>query len=106
MACAGGAMTTIHQRHFGWDNSLPPALEIEDGATVEFDVIEASGGQVTKSGGVEMIETLDFERINPVCGPVRVKGAKPGDVLEVEILDLKPGDWGWTAIIPHFGLLA
>ena len=44
--------------------------------------------------------------MNPVSGPVAVKGAKPGDVLAVEILELRPGDWGWTAIIPGFGLLA
>jgi len=37
---------------------------------------------------------------------VYVKDAKPGDVLAVEILELRPGDWGWTAIIPGFGLLA
>jgi acetamidase/formamidase len=41
-----------------------------------------------------------------VSGPVFVKGARPGDVLEVELLEFKPGDWGWTAIIPGFGLLA
>ena len=35
-----------------------------------------------------------------------VKGARPGDVLAVEILELRPRDWGWTAIIPGFGLLA
>jgi acetamidase/formamidase len=27
-------------------------------------------------------------------------------VLSVEILELRPRDWGWTAIIPGFGLLA
>jgi acetamidase/formamidase len=35
-----------------------------------------------------------------------VKGARPGDVLAVDILELRPRDWGWTAIIPGFGLLA
>lgn len=35
-----------------------------------------------------------------------VKGARPGDALAVEILELRPGDWGWTAIIPDFGLPA
>ena len=44
--------------------------------------------------------------MNPVSGPVFVKGAKPGDTLAVEILELRPRDWGWTAIIPGFGLLA
>jgi acetamidase/formamidase len=44
--------------------------------------------------------------VNPVSGPVFVKGARPGDTLAVEILELRPRDWGWTAIIPGFGLLA
>jgi acetamidase/formamidase len=44
--------------------------------------------------------------VNPVTGPVFVKGAEPGDVLAVDILELRPRDWGWTAIIPGFGLLA
>ncbi len=35
-----------------------------------------------------------------------VKGARPGDALEVEILEFDARDWGWTAIIPGFGLLA
>lgn len=35
-----------------------------------------------------------------------MKGAKPGDVLAVEILEFRPKDWGWTAIMPGFGLLA
>jgi acetamidase/formamidase len=37
---------------------------------------------------------------------VFVRGAQPGDVLAVEILELRPHGWGWTAIIPGFGLLA
>jgi acetamidase/formamidase len=35
-----------------------------------------------------------------------VKGAEPGDTLEVEILELRPGSWGWAAILPGLGLLA
>ena len=41
-----------------------------------------------------------------MSGPVYVEGATPGDVLQVEILALEPADWGWTAEIPSFGLLA
>jgi acetamidase/formamidase len=37
---------------------------------------------------------------------VFVKDAQPGDVLAVELLELRPSAWGWTAIIPGFGLLA
>src|SRR5204863_466374 len=49
---------------------------------------------------------LDFNRLYPLGGPVFVKGAQPGDVLEVDIIDLRPGAWGWTGMIPGLGLLA
>lgn len=94
-----------HQHHFGWDNSLAPALEVEPGATVEFEVVDASGGQLSASSTLENVAGLDFARLNPVSGPVFIKGARPGDVLEVGILDFGPATWGWTAIIPGFGLL-
>jgi acetamidase/formamidase len=52
------------------------------------------------------VAKLDFSHVNPVSGPVFVKAAQPGDVLEVELLAFEAKDWGWTAIIPGFGLLA
>ena len=44
--------------------------------------------------------------MDQVAGPIFVDGAEPGDTLEVELLSFEPGDWGWTANIPGFGLLA
>jgi acetamidase/formamidase len=92
--------------HFGWDNSIAPVLEIESGETVELEVRDASGGQLDRDSELEAVAALDFSRVNPVTGPVFVKGAQPGDVLAIDILELRPRDWGWTAIIPGFGLLA
>jgi acetamidase/formamidase len=89
-----------------WDNSLAPALEVESGATVELECADASGGQLNGQSTADDVEGLDLTKVNPVTGPVYVKGAEPGDVLAVEILELRPHDWGWTAIIPDFGLLA
>ena len=92
--------------HFGWDNSIAPALEIESGEDVELEVRDASGGQLDKDSALDAVAALDFARVNPVTGPVFVKGAKPGDVLAIDVLELRSRDWGWTAIIPGFGLLA
>jgi acetamidase/formamidase len=91
---------------FAWDNSIPPALEIEAGETVELETADASGGQLTADSTPATVAAFDFDRVNPVTGPVFVRGAHPGDVLAVEILGLRPLAWGWTAIIPGFGLLA
>ena len=35
-----------------------------------------------------------------------MEGAEPGDTLVVEVLDIHTVGWGWTAVIPGFGLLA
>jgi acetamidase/formamidase len=102
---------SIHQvrldaYHLAWDHSLEPVLEIEPGAEVGFAVRDASDQQLGPDSTSADVAALDFARVNPVAGPVFVKGARPGDALEVEILEFDARDWGWTAIIPGFGLLA
>jgi acetamidase/formamidase len=92
--------------HMAWDHSLEPAVEIEPGAEIGFAVRDASDQQLGPGSTNADVAALDFARVNPVAGPVFVKGARPGDALEVEILEFTARDWGWTAIIPGFGLLA
>ncbi len=101
-------MHTIHgeHRHIGWDNAFPPVLTVAPGESVEFEVVDASGGQLGPDSTVADVTALDFGKINPVTGPVYVDGAEPGDALKVTLLDFTPSGWGWTANIPGFGLLA
>ena len=103
-----GRSHTVHaaHHHFGWDNAIEPVMEVEPGSTVEFEIIDASGGQLNRNSTAADVGAIDFARVNPVTGPIFIKGAQPGDVLEVEILDFGRAEWGWTAIIPGFGLLA
>lgn len=35
-----------------------------------------------------------------------VSSALPGDTLQIEVLEVEVAEWGWTGIIPGFGLLA
>jgi len=99
---------TIHrtQHHFGWDHSFKPVLTVAPGDEVEFEIVDASGGQLGPSSTPEDVGRLDFAKVNPVTGPVYVDGAQPGDALVVDILAFAPSGWGWTAIVPGFGLLA
>ena len=40
---------------------------------------------------------IDLGRIHPLTGPVHVEGAEPGDILEVEVLDVSPlVDFGYV----------
>jgi acetamidase/formamidase len=100
------AARTIHAHHYGWDNSFAPAVRIAPGESLEFEVVDASGGQLSPASTVDDVGRLDFARINPVSGPVYIDGAEPGDILKVTVLSFAPSGWGWTANIPGFGLLA
>jgi len=94
------------QVQFGWDRDRAPLVTVPSGSTLTLHVPEASGGQVNKGSTYATIADLDFERVNPTCGPIYVEGATTGSALQVEILNIRTGTWGWTAQIPGFGLLA
>ncbi len=99
---------TIHSvhHHHGWDNGLTPLLRVEPGAELELHTIDSSGGQLNADSTAADVGKLDFSKVNPVTGPVYVEGAQPGDALAIDILDFDQSGWGWTGIIPGFGLLA
>ena len=104
-----GARHTIHYRdhhHCQWDRSIAPALMIAPGDTVSLSVQDASDGQITPSSTACVLDDYDGGRVNPVTGPIFVDGAEPGDAIAVTLIDYRPSGWGWTAIIPGFGLLA
>jgi acetamidase/formamidase len=86
--------------HYCWDNTIAPALEIEPGDSVLFETRDASDGNAWES----------FTRAkpapsHPLTGPVYVKGAEPGDVLEIEVLEVRTVSRGWTSFVPGKGLL-
>ena len=99
---------TIHKGHIhhGWNNAFAPVLTIAPGASIEFETLDASSGQLSAKSTVDDLKKLDLGRVNPVTGPVFIDGAKPGDALKVTVLSFKPSGWGWTGNIPGFGLLA
>src|SRR5665213_747128 len=94
------------QTHNVWDRSIAPVVRIAPGDVLVVELENASGGQLRADSNASVLATLDFARINPVTGPIFVEGARPGDALVVEILELDVEGWGWTANIPGFGLLA
>jgi acetamidase/formamidase len=91
--------------HYVWDNELEPALTVEPGDTVVYHTREVSDGQISPDSTADAIATFDWDRVYPLAGPVAVRGAEPGDTLEVQVLDIHTEGWGWTAVIPGFGLL-
>src|SRR5262249_37643047 len=90
--------------HHNWDNSREPALVVASGDVVHLQLPVTGDGQVNESSTVEDVH-WDFDTIYNLAGPLFVQGAQPGDPLAIEVLELQPGSWGWTTMIPELGLL-
>ncbi len=86
--------------HTTWSHDHAPILTIEPGATVRFECREATNGQLGPDSTVDDLASLDVDQIHPLTGPIAVEGATPGDILEVEILDLTHEGWGYTLVLP------
>ena len=100
--------------HWGWfDAALPHVLTIESGDSVTIESL--SGGPANRpgegfDGPPELLEVhAKSQRKVPghiLTGPVGVRGAKPGDVLEIRILEVETRtDWGYTYVRPLAGAL-
>jgi acetamidase/formamidase len=92
--------------HRLWTTRHEPVLEVADGDVLTFTAQECSGGQFDDFRNGDPVPELDLDRLYPLVGPVLVRGAEAGDTLELELLDYRAGDWGWTSVIPGMGLLA
>lgn len=102
---------TVHWGYF--DARLPPRLSIDSGETVTITSVSGGPEQLPPAGFHVPPGLLDIharaERMLPghiLTGPVAVRGAEPGDVLAVEILDVALAqDWGYNLNRPLAGTL-
>jgi formamidase len=92
--------------HNRWHPDIPPALTCQPGDEIVMETRDAVDGQFSPDSSHANVTTTDRTVVHPLTGPVRVDGAEPGDVLVVEVLEIVPGSFGYTALIPGFGFLA
>ncbi|XP_050111677.1 uncharacterized protein LOC126590193 [Malus sylvestris] len=91
--------------HNRWHPNIPPVAEVAAGEIFRVEMVDFSGGGITKEYTAEDIKYFDHSIAHYLSGPIRILGtdgipAQPGDLLVVEICNLGPlpGDeWGFTA---------
>jgi formamidase len=91
--------------HNRWHPSILPALEIEPGETVRLDLRDGFDVQLNPDSTADDVSALDLNRGHPLTGPISIRGAQPGDLVDIEVLDVTPADWGYTLVMPHGGVL-
>ena len=105
------SLATCHWGFF--DAKLKPVLEIESGDSVTIRTL-TGGADTLPTGNATIPPEIHeiharAERLVPghiLTGPIAIKGARPGQVLEVQIRSVKPRtDFGFTFIKPLGGTL-
>ena len=92
--------------HNRWHPDIPPIVEVDPGEEVILETRDASDSQIQPSMTEADLAGLDAKVGHPLTGPVYVKGAEPGDLLEIEYVDITAQPRGWTRNRPGAGFLA
>ena len=87
---------------FSKDNA--PFCTAQPGEVLLFRSMDCFGEQFTSED--QLVEELDLTKANPAAGPVYIEGAEPGDVLVVDILDIKVESTGFACSMGETGPLA
>lgn len=91
--------------HNRWHPDIPPAIRVEPGDRVILETRDALDGFVGPGTQASDLARLELGKVHPLTGPVYVNGAEPGDLLEVMVLEVAPQPFGFTTLIPGFGIL-
>ncbi|BFZ61048.1 hypothetical protein YB2330_002106 [Saitoella coloradoensis] len=88
----------IHNR---WHPEIPFAAKVAPGEVVNVECVDWTGGQIGNNNSADDIRDVDLNRVHYLSGPLEIEGAKPGDALLVEILEIQPfkeQNWGFTGV--------
>ncbi|MCI0548524.1 MAG: acetamidase/formamidase family protein [Candidatus Rokubacteria bacterium] len=91
--------------HNRFHPDIPPLIEVEPGEEVVLETRDGVDGQLGPGTTVAAIAGMEAGAIHPLTGPVLVKGARPGDLLEIEFVDILPQPHAFSAIVPGLGFL-
>jgi formamidase len=91
--------------HNRWHPDIPPLVWCDPGDVVILETRDAFDGQMGRHPSLDAVATANLDRLHPLTGPVYINGAEPGDLLDIEILDIESDTYGYTVQIPGFGFL-
>ncbi len=95
--------------HNRWHPEVPANVHVKPGDSFRMDCREWFDGAIVNDDSADDILNAPLNTVHVLSGPVAVEGAKPGDLLVVDILDVGPipqedsgplagQGWGYTGI--------
>ena len=101
-------MQRIGREHYtySFDKDAPAIAEIETGDRLTLETHDSSTGRIKRREDLDYYLSVRKTReSNPACGPVTVRGAMPGDGLNVRIERIQLVPPGILRFTPGFGIL-
>ncbi len=86
----------VHNR---WHPDIPMACWVNPGDDFVLETYDWTGGFIQNNDSADDVRDIDLTTVHYLSGPVGVKGAKPGDLLVVELLDIgakQDSLWGFN----------
>lgn len=86
----------VHNR---WHPDIPMAATVKPGDDFIIECYDWTGGQIANNDSADDVRDVDLTQVHFLSGPVGVEGAEPGDLLEVDILDIgtfEESQWGFN----------
>jgi formamidase len=87
--------------HNRWHPDIPAVRTVEPGAQFRIECLDWTGGQIKNNDSADDVLKIDLNQVHYLSGPIAVRGAEPGDILVVDIMDIGPlpgHEWGYTGI--------
>ncbi len=94
---------TRDRRFFGFSPDVEPALRVKQGEEVHLTTHDCFSGQLKTTA--DTLAILDWSITNPATGPIYVEGTKPGDILRVDLLEVKAHGPSVMVAVPQVGAL-
>ena len=86
----------IHNR---WHPDIPMVAWVKPGDDFIIETYDWTGGFIKNNDSADDVRDIDLSIVHFLSGPIGVKGAEPGDLLVVDLLDvgpLKESLWGFN----------
>ena len=91
--------TTNENVHNRWHPDIPMACWVNPGDEFILETYDWTGGFIQNNDSADDVRDIDLSTVHYLSGPVGVKGAEPGDLLVVDLLDIgakQDSLWGFN----------
>lgn len=88
---------------YAFSPALEPVLRAGQGEEVTLETHDCFQGQLKTEA--DLLDSLDWSHVNPATGPVYIEGARPGDILRVDLLEVSVEDKPVMVAVPGEGVV-